>query len=200
MSENVVPDIRPQLSDAAFKIELALDRENRTEVIEKFQEAIFTLRLARAMAHRIACYTAGDGEDRKRFLEEWEMDVEQVKNSRKFCKFGDEAHGFRVVSQKLTELNVANDQWERVFGEDSLPSEPDYLPVVPGSMHVLPTGTIAYLFDPGPPLSMPRRGRRGRAEPKFSAESYKVCKTALQALQTLIKEMEKTHNDKPLEL
>jgi hypothetical protein len=53
---------------------------------------------------------------------------------------------------RLSRMRETNPRWEMVFQEEgTTPDNPDYTPVVAGTMTVLPDNTLAYLFDAGEP-------------------------------------------------
>lgn len=58
----------------------------------------------------------------------------------------------RQVWNKLMKLRKTHPGWELVFQEPNVEGAPEWKPVVKGTMHKLSDGTLAYLFNAGPPL------------------------------------------------
>ena len=60
--------------------------------------------------------------------------------------------GDRKVWDQLLAKRKTNPRWEMVFQEPASKSSPEWTPVVRGTMTKLSDGSLAYLFDAGPPL------------------------------------------------
>lgn len=58
----------------------------------------------------------------------------------------------REVERRLLALRKTNPRYELVFQEPASESAPEWTPVVPGTVSTLSDGSLAYLFDAGPPL------------------------------------------------
>ena len=58
----------------------------------------------------------------------------------------------REVWKRLWAKRKTNPRWEMVFQEPASEAAPEWTPVVRGTMTKLSDGSLAYLFDAGPPL------------------------------------------------
>ena len=56
------------------------------------------------------------------------------------------------IYARLLKLKKKNPRWEMVWQEPASAVAPEWTPVVPGTMTKLSDGSLAYLFDAGPPL------------------------------------------------
>ena len=61
------------------------------------------------------------------------------------------AHDKQVYA-RLLKLKKKNPRWEMVYQEPATTAAPEWTPVVPGTMMKLSDGSLAYLFDAGPPV------------------------------------------------
>lgn len=61
------------------------------------------------------------------------------------------AHDKRIYA-RLLKLKNKNPGWEMVYQEPASAAAPEWTPVVPGTMMKLSDGSLAYLFDAGPPV------------------------------------------------